>query len=86
VYAVKNAQVTVLPDTVFSQNLAIAFTKVLNEKEIELQVKESGQMIPFVSLKVYEFPQINVLWLGTIVMIIGFVMSMWRRVQQYRAA
>lgn len=86
VYAVKNAQVAVLPDTVFSQNLAIAFTKVLNDKEIELQVKESGKMIPFVSLKVYEFPHINVLWLGTIVMIIGFVMSMWRRVKQYRSA
>ncbi len=39
-------------------------------------------MVPFVALKVLEFPQISMLWIGTIIMIIGFVMSIvWRRRQ-----
>ena len=39
-------------------------------------------MIPFISLKVYEFPQINLLWLGILVMINGFIMSIIRRRKQ----
>jgi cytochrome c-type biogenesis protein CcmF len=45
-------------------------------------MKESTDMVPFIAAKVLEFPQINILWFGTIVMIIGFVMSLlWRRRQ-----
>ena len=68
-------------DTVFAQNLALRFDKVEGRK-IELGIKESQQMVPFVALKVLEFPQISVLWIGTIIMIIGFVISIvWRRRQ-----
>jgi cytochrome c-type biogenesis protein CcmF len=68
-------------DTVFAQNLALQFDKVEGRK-IELGIKESQQMVPFVALKVLEFPQIGVLWIGTIIMIIGFVISIvWRRRQ-----
>jgi cytochrome c-type biogenesis protein CcmF len=53
---------------------------VLGAEKVELRVKESTSMIPFVALKVLEFPQINILWIGTVVMIIGFIMSIvWRR-------
>jgi cytochrome c-type biogenesis protein CcmF len=42
-------------------------------------VKESGAITDLITLKVYEFPMINVLWLGVIVMVIGFVMSIIQR-------
>ncbi|HTR29818.1 MAG TPA: cytochrome c biogenesis protein CcsA [Puia sp.] len=68
-------------DTIFAQNLALQFDKIEGRK-IVLGVKESSQMVPFVALKVLEFPQIAVLWAGTIIMIIGFVISIiWRRRQ-----
>ncbi len=71
-----------LNDTVFAQNLAFRFNKVADGRKVELGVKESSAMIPFVALKVLEFPQINILWIGTILMIIGFIMSIvWRRQQ-----
>lgn len=79
VYYVKNNQAQYLVDTVFAQNLAIGFSRVLDNKKLELQVKESSKMLPFVALKVYEFPHINILWLGTIIMITGFIMSIVRR-------
>ncbi len=67
-------------DTIFPQNLAVGFTSMNPATNAaQLQVKESARMVPFVALKVYEFPQINLLWIGTIIMITGFAMSIRRR-------
>ena len=82
VYYVKDNAPHFINDTVFAQNLAFRFNGLAEGRKIELGVKESSNMIPFVALKVYEFPQINILWIGTIIMIIGFIMSLvWRRRQ-----
>lgn len=67
-------------DTVFSQNIAVGFRGVnINDKTFEIEIKESDKMVPFVALKVYEFPFINFLWLGTIIMLVGVAMSIRRR-------
>jgi cytochrome c-type biogenesis protein CcmF len=81
-FYVRDNQMNYVLDTVFAQNLAIGLTRVLDNNRIELSVKESSRMIPFISLKVLEFPQINLLWLGTLVMIAGFLMSVARRLKQ----
>jgi cytochrome c-type biogenesis protein CcmF len=81
-FYLKHSEPHLVIDTIFAQNLAIRFGRVVDGKKIELGIKESSSMIPFVALKVLEFPQINILWIGTIIMIIGFVMSiLWRRKQ-----
>jgi len=82
VFYLKDNQPNYVNDTVFAQNLAIRFNRVVDGNKIELGVKESSAMIPFVALKVLEFPHINILWIGTIIMIIGFIMSiLWRKRQ-----
>jgi cytochrome c-type biogenesis protein CcmF len=68
-------------DTLYSQGLAIQFTNVAPDKHLEISVKESSRLTPFLALKVLQFPFINLVWLGTIIMIIGFVMSVVRRVK-----
>ena len=78
VYVVKNNIVNRVLDTLFAQNIAFGFSRVL-DKKIEISIKESPKLIHFVSLKVLDFPHINLLWLGTIIMIIGLLMSMIRR-------
>ena len=76
----KGADSRFIFDTIFAQNLAIGFTSVNNDTHgIEIQVKESNKMTPFVALKAYEFPHINLLWLGTVIMVLGFVVSLRRR-------
>jgi cytochrome c-type biogenesis protein CcmF len=76
----KGADSRFIFDTVFAQNLAIGFTSVNKDAHtFELQVKESGRMVPYVALKAYEFPHINLVWLGTIIMITGFAVSLRRR-------
>ena len=67
-----------MPDTVISQGLAVRLNKIVDGK-FEIAVKESAKLTPFVALKVLKFPFINLVWLGTIIMVIGFWMSMWRR-------
>ena len=66
-------------DTVFAQNLAVQLGTVLSNKKIQLLIKESSDLVPFVALKVYVFPQINLVWIGVVVMMTGFVMSILNR-------
>lgn len=84
VFYVKGNEARFMVDTVFAQNIAIAFSRVLENQKIELQVKESNRMVPFVALKVYEFPHINLLWAGIIIMTFGFGVSMVYRSKQGR--
>jgi cytochrome c-type biogenesis protein CcmF len=78
---VKDDKAFYVPDTVFAQNLALNLGKIMDKNKIELMVKESSSLVPFVALKVYEFPQINLVWIGAIIMIIGFIMSVIRRIR-----
>lgn len=74
------------PDTVTAENLVVQLQKVNGEKGVELGIKESDSIMQYVTLKAYKFPYINILWLGTLVMFIGFIMSMVRRIQLNRNA
>jgi cytochrome c-type biogenesis protein CcmF len=81
VFYVKNNEVGHIADTIFAQNIALALTRVLDNNQLEVKVKESSDMVPFVALKVYQFPFIRLVWLGTAIMMIGFVMSIFRRIR-----
>ena len=82
--ALKDSSLRNLPDTVVAQSLVIRFNKLLDEKQgkLEIGVKEDTSMTDLMTLKVYEFPFINVLWIGIIIMVIGFIMSLIQRVKQ----
>ncbi|HSK13184.1 MAG TPA: hypothetical protein VK907_08205, partial [Phnomibacter sp.] len=49
------------------------------KREVEIGIKESTAILDFLTLKVYEFPWINILWLGIIVMMTGLTMAIIRR-------
>lgn len=84
-FYVKDNQAKFVVDTIYAQNMAVGFSRVLDNRKIEIQVKESSRLVPFVALKVYQFPFINVLWLGIFVMMIGFSMSISRRIKMNKA-
>ena len=75
-----------ITDTVQSQSLVLKFNKVIDQKtgRLEIGVKESSAITDLITLKVYEFPMINILWLGVMVMVVGFVMSIIQRVKTSR--
>jgi cytochrome c-type biogenesis protein CcmF len=76
---VKDKMVYRVADTLYAQNLAVQLGTVLSNKKIQLLTKESSDMVPFVSLKVYMFPQINLVWTGVIIMMTGFVITIINR-------
>jgi cytochrome c-type biogenesis protein CcmF len=76
---VKNNMIYRVADTLFAQNLAVELGSVVNNKKIQLLIKESSDLVPFVSLKVYMFPQINLVWIGVLIMMTGFIMSIRNR-------
>jgi cytochrome c-type biogenesis protein CcmF len=56
----------------------------ISGNEAEFGVKESDSVMQYVTLKAYNFPFINLLWLGILVMVLGLIMSTVRRVQLNR--
>ena len=82
-FALKNQQLEYITDTVKSQSLVLRFEKILDGQtgKFQLGVKESGAITDLMTLKVYEFPMINLLWLGVVLMAVGFVMSIVQRVR-----
>jgi len=64
-----------IDDTVYAQNLFVKFAGVSDNHKIKLGIKESDQLIDFVTVKSYVFPYINLVWLGLIVMAMGILMS-----------
>ena len=72
-----------IPDTIAPLSLAVRFTKILpNENKVELELKESRDPMDYVVMKALIFPYINVLWIGILVMIIGFLMSIRQRLRK----
>lgn len=73
-----------IPDTVQSQSLVFLFNGAPDQgsDKFKIGIKESGAITDLITLKVYEFPMINILWIGVIIMVIGFIMSIIQRVKR----
>ncbi|WP_336514270.1 cytochrome c biogenesis protein CcsA [Pollutibacter soli] len=82
-YFVKDNQPTVKTDTVISQSVIFNLIKK-NSGEIQVGIKESDAVMRYITLKAFNFPMINLLWLGTIFMVIGFMVSMVYRFNRTR--
>jgi cytochrome c-type biogenesis protein CcmF len=66
-------------DTVYAQNMFLKFSGVTQDRKIKLGIKESDKFIDFVTVKTYLFPYINLVWLGLILLAMGFCISMLNR-------
>jgi cytochrome c-type biogenesis protein CcmF len=79
--AIKGQNLRFINDTIRAQSLVLQFNKVIDQAsgKLEIGVKESGAITDLITLKVYVFPLINMLWLGVIVMVTGFVMAIRQR-------
>jgi cytochrome c-type biogenesis protein CcmF len=83
---VKDGMIIPVADTVMAQSLILQFNQVKDQAKglLQIGVRETTSVLDFVTLKAYEFPFINVLWTGVLVMVIGFVMSIMQRIKQIR--
>ena len=79
--AIDSKSIRQITDTIVAQSLVLQFNKVINQEKgiLQMGVKESGSITDLITLKVYEFPMINILWLGVLVMVVGIGMSIFQR-------
>lgn len=76
-----------IPDTVMSQGLVVRFNKIVDDKagKFQIGIKESQSMGDMLTLKALEFPFINVVWIGVLVMVFGFLMSVGQNFKRENA-
>jgi cytochrome c-type biogenesis protein CcmF len=79
----KDGNVFPQEDTLTAESIVFQLQKV-DGKNIQLGLKESDTLLQYVTLKAYKFPFINLVWAGTIITVIGFLISMVHRRQQGR--
>lgn len=72
-------------DTATAESLIVQLKKII-PGGAELGIKESDAVLQYVTLKAYKFPFINLVWLGTLIMVGGILMSMARRIQLNKTA
>jgi cytochrome c-type biogenesis protein CcmF len=67
--------------------LKLRFSKILPEKDkVELMVYQQPEnKRPWIVMRALDFPYINLLWSGTIIMVIGFVLSIFRRNKELKS-
>lgn len=81
VYMIKNGNVFDFARKVEDAGLKLRFSKVIPEnKKVEIMVYQQPESKKkFIVMKAIQFPYINFFWAGTIIMVIGFFLSILRR-------
>jgi len=79
-----NAAVGLLPDEISDLGARLTLNNI-NPKEETFTIGYSTRQKDWVIIKAMEKPWINILWLGTGLLAIGFVMAMVRRFRELRA-
>jgi cytochrome c-type biogenesis protein CcmF len=79
-FLVKDGMPAVKTDTVWQQNLVLTMGRS-DRGAIEFGIRESSAVTRYITFKAFLFPYINLLWLGTIIMVAGFLTSTWHRVR-----
>jgi cytochrome c-type biogenesis protein CcmF len=84
-YGVKDGAIVQFESVVDAANMRFKFTGVDPQTgQITIQTAEKDTSGDFIIMKAIVFPWINLVWAGTIVMIIGFLLSIWKRLDQLR--
>ncbi len=69
-----------VPDTAKTIGVGVSLTKVSPETGAgSFEIGEEDPTRKFVVMKAILFPMINLVWLGTVVMVLGFLLSFWNR-------
>ncbi len=81
VYMIKKNSVFDFARKVDDVGLKLRFSKVLPDKnKVEITVYQQPEnKKPWIVMSALDFPYINFLWTGTVIMVIGFLLSISRR-------
>ncbi len=83
-YIVKNNVPQLKIDSFKPSNLYFRIDGVGENNKLLLSVKDNNPLSDYIAIKVLEFPHIKLMWIGIIIMSIGFMLSMVRRIKQLK--
>ncbi|MEN9369571.1 MAG: hypothetical protein RI952_436 [Bacteroidota bacterium] len=86
IFVIKNNYQFDLPQSSDAVGIKAKFTKINpSTGEIDLVIMQKPpKQRDYIIMKAIVFPYINFLWGGTILMVIGFILSIFRRVKEYK--
>jgi cytochrome c-type biogenesis protein CcmF len=77
---IRNQDEVLIEDTIKEYNLYTRLSKIHpDDGTAVVEIKQPSAMNDYVIMKAILFPYINVLWIGTVIMIIGFGISLLKR-------
>lgn len=80
IYYIRGRSEAFIEDTLSTLGLQVRLVKVLPEEgAARLEIKSRNMGDEFVVLKAIVFPMINLVWAGTVLMVVGFGLSWWGR-------
>ena len=87
VFMVKNGSVFDFARKVDDAGLKLRLSKIIPEKDkVEITVYDQPESKKaYIVMRAIEFPYINFLWTGTVIMIIGFLLSIFRRNKELKS-
>lgn len=86
-YLIKGGNMFDFPKTLEDAGLKIRFSNIYPEKDrLELMLyQKPAEEKKWIVLKAIKFPYINLFWGGTIIMVIGFLLSIFRRNKEVKS-
>jgi len=85
IFYIRNNLIEAIPAQVPEVGLTINFTNVNPETgKASIEILEQEKVPEYIIMKAIIFPYINVLWLGCILMVMGFWLSVWRRYSEQK--
>ncbi len=84
-YGIQNNAVVDFEDVIDEAGLRLRFTGVDPKTgKITVETAERDTANDFIIMKAIVFPWINLVWAGTIIMVIGFTLAIVRRIKEFR--
>ncbi len=82
IFLIKDRQTGSIPDVVAELGIKIALTKINPEKgKFTFEIFQGAR--DYIVLKAVEKPLINILWLGTLIVMLGFSIAVYRRYTEF---
>lgn len=84
VYFIRGNMQNRLEDTLHDYNLYVRIAKINMDKEntVDIEFKQPAAENDYVVMKAIVFPHINILGIGTVIMTLGSILALFRRVKQ----
>jgi cytochrome c-type biogenesis protein CcmF len=83
IFLIKDKMIGRIPDEISDLGLRISLLNIHPETN-EFSIGINTRQKDWVVIKAMEKPYINVLWMGTLVLMAGFVIAMTRRMREFR--